>query len=105
VIPANARCCRATCHINDVRAEQSQRRRERRQKTQEVRKDSEKFLDTAYDGLGDGNLAKMVIALRTPDYGELIPQMLTNLDDANRANPHYLGWARHSYNDYLDAAN
>jgi hypothetical protein len=47
----------------------------------------------------------MVIALRTPDYGELIPQMLTNLDDANRANPHYLGWARHSYNDYLDAAN
>jgi hypothetical protein len=54
---------------------------------------------------GDGNLAKMVIALRTPDYGELIPQMLKNLDDANRANPHYLGWARHSYNDYLDAAN
>ena len=27
--------------------------------------------------------------------------MLKKLDEANRANPHYLGWARHSYNDYL----
>jgi hypothetical protein len=51
----------------------------------------------AYDGLGDGNLAKMLIALRTPDYGE----MLKDLDDGNHANPHYLGWARHSYNDSL----
>jgi hypothetical protein len=64
---------------------------------------SQKFLDMAYDGLGDRNLAKMVIALRTPDYGELLPQMLKKLDDANRANPHYLGWARHSYNDHLRA--
>jgi hypothetical protein len=55
----------------------------------------------AYGGLGEPNLAKMVIALRTPDYGELLPQTLKILDDANRTNPHYLGWARHSYNDYL----
>ena len=30
----------------------------------------------------------------------LLPQMLKKLDDANRANPHYLGWASHSYSDY-----
>jgi hypothetical protein len=27
--------------------------------------------------------------------------MLKTLDDANGANPHYQGWARHSYNDVL----
>jgi hypothetical protein len=75
------------------------------QKTEKVEKASRKFLDMAYDGLGNRNLAKMVIALRTPDYGDLLPQMLKKLDDANRANPHYLGWARHSYNDYLKVAH
>lgn len=71
------------------------------QKVLKAQKASQKFLDLAYDGLGEGNLAKMVIALRTPDYGELLPQVLKKLDDANRTNPHYLGWARHSYNDHL----
>jgi hypothetical protein len=66
-----------------------------------AQKASQKFLAMAYDQLGHRNLAKMVIALRTPDYGELIPQMLKALDEANRGNPNYLGWARHSYNDYL----
>jgi hypothetical protein len=75
------------------------------QKTEKVEKSSQKFLDMAYNGLGEGNLAKMVIALRTPDYGELLPQMLKKLDEANRANPHYMGWARHCYNDYLNAAH
>jgi hypothetical protein len=46
----------------------------------------------------------MVIALRTPDYGELSGQMLERLDEANGANPHYAGWARPSYDDYLKAA-
>jgi hypothetical protein len=46
----------------------------------------------------------MVVALRTADYGDLLPQMLGKLDDANRSNSHYLGWARHSYNDTLQAA-
>ena len=55
----------------------------------------------AYQGLTEPNLAKMAIALRTPDYLDLLPQMLQKLDEANRANPHYLGWARHSYNDTL----
>lgn len=74
------------------------------QMAEKVRTASAKFLDMAYLGLDDRNLAKMVIALRTPDYGELIPQMLKTLDDANRTNPHYAGWARHSYNDYSKAA-
>jgi hypothetical protein len=73
------------------------------QKADKVVKASQKFLDMAYDGLADRNLAKMAVALRTPDYGELLPQMLKALDDANRANPHYLGWARHSYNDFLQS--
>jgi hypothetical protein len=73
------------------------------QKADKAVKASQKFLDMAYAGLADRNLAKMAIALRTPDYGELLPQTLRALDEANRANPHYLGWARHSYNDFLQA--
>jgi len=58
-------------------------------RAEKVEKASQKFFDMAYDGLGDRKLAKMMIALRTPDYGELIPLMLKKLDDANRANPHH----------------
>jgi hypothetical protein len=43
----------------------------------------------------------MAIALRTPDDGKLLAQMARTLDEANAANPHYLGWARHSYSDVL----
>jgi hypothetical protein len=70
-------------------------------KAEKTKTSSEKFLDMAYQNLGDPHLAKMAIALRTPDYDVLLPKMLEALDDANRANPHYLGWARHSYNDTL----
>jgi hypothetical protein len=66
---------------------------------------SRKFLEMAYDGLDGAHVAKMSIALRTPDYGDSLPRMLAELDDANRANPHYLGWARHSYNDQLNGGN
>jgi hypothetical protein len=55
-----------------------------------------------YEGISDRSLARMAIALRMPDYGKMLPQMLRKLDDANRGNPHYLGWALHSYNDYLN---
>jgi hypothetical protein len=72
-------------------------------KSGKVRESSKKFLDMAYEGLGEARLAKMVIGLRTPDYEELLPKMLQALDDANRGDPHYLGWARHSYNDALQA--
>ena len=70
-------------------------------KKEKVRSASAKFLETAYDGLGQERVGKMVIGLRTPDYGDLLPEMLKTLDDANRGNPHYAGWSRHSYNDTL----
>jgi hypothetical protein len=70
-------------------------------KIEKLRHKSTELLDMAYQGLTDTNLAKMSIGLRTPDYGDQLPQMLQSLDTAHRANPHYLGWARHSYNDTL----
>jgi hypothetical protein len=65
---------------------------------------SQKFLDMAYEGLHDPNIAKMIIGLRAPDYGERLPTMLKTLDETHQANPHYLGWARHAYGDVLKAA-
>jgi hypothetical protein len=73
-------------------------------KAQKLRTASRSFLDMAYAGLPATGLATMVIALRTPDYGELLPQMLKTLDAAYAREPHYQGWARHSYNDTLSAA-
>lgn len=66
-----------------------------------LRNSAQKFLDMAYDGLEGQDLAKMSIALRTPDYADRLPAMLKTLDASFQQNPHYLGWARHSYNDYL----
>jgi len=71
------------------------------EKEAKLRERDRELLDDAYQGLADEGLAKMAIALRTPDYGGLLSQMLATLDEVNRANPHYLGWARHSYNDTL----
>jgi hypothetical protein len=71
------------------------------QQAQKAVSNSQKFLNMAYEGLSGANLARMVIALRTPDYLDHLPEMLKALDEANRSNPHYLGWARHSYNDIL----
>jgi len=69
------------------------------QKVKKLQAASQKFLDMAYQGLSDPHLARMVIGLRNPDYAELMPQMLGTLDETNRINPHYAGWARHSYSD------
>ncbi len=71
------------------------------QKAEKLRASSQKFLAMAYEDLRNKSLASMVIGLRTPDYGKLLPKMLDTLDEANRLNPHYGGWARHSYNDSL----
>jgi hypothetical protein len=71
--------------------------------TAKVRDASKKFLDMAYDGLSGQRLSKMVIGLRTPDYEGRLPTMLSALDESNQSNPHYAGWARHSYNDTLTA--
>jgi hypothetical protein len=53
----------------------------------------------AYQGLSGGNLAKLAIGLRTPDYGQQLAAMLKVIQDALSGNLHYLGWAWHSYND------
>jgi hypothetical protein len=71
------------------------------QKQDKLRERDRELLDAAYQGLADEGLAKMAIALRTPDYGPLLSRMLASLDEMNRADPHYLGWARHSYNDSI----
>lgn len=67
------------------------------QKEDKLREESEKYMEMAFQGLTDPHLAKIAIGLRTPDYGPLMPQMLKTLDDTLRPNPHYLGWAWHSY--------
>jgi hypothetical protein len=73
------------------------------EKIETLRQSSANFFDMAYEGLDAPDLAKMSIALRTPDYGPQLPEMLASLDAANLGNAHYLGWARHSYNDTLAA--
>jgi hypothetical protein len=70
-------------------------------KIEKLRNKSTELLNMAYAGLSDPSLAKIAIGLRTPDYGELLPKMLQSMDTAHRSDPHYLGWARHSYNDTL----
>jgi hypothetical protein len=70
-------------------------------KAAKLKSESQKYLQMASAGLDQSQLAKISIGLRTPDYGDLLPQMLKTLDDANEANPIYGGWARHSYNDVL----
>ncbi len=69
------------------------------QKEEKLRQESEKYIDMGYEGLADPKLAKIAIGLRTPDYDQLMSRMLKSLDDNLRANPHYLGWAWHSYNN------
>ena len=69
------------------------------QKEEKLRSASRKFMEMAYAGLGERDLAKMAIGLRTPDYEQLLPQMLKTVDETLRGDPHYLGWALHSWND------
>lgn len=68
-------------------------------KEKKLRDSSEEFMQMAYQGLNDRGLATMSIALRVPDYGKLLPRMLQTLDDTLRNDPHYAGWAWHSWND------
>jgi hypothetical protein len=70
-----------------------------------LRQASTKFMDMAYQGVNGTNLAKLAIGLRTPDYQQQLPDMLKVVQDTLGENPHYLGWAWHSYNDVMPAAN
>jgi len=69
------------------------------QKKDKLRRESQKYLEMAYEGLDSSKLATMGIGLRFPDYQQMLPEMLRSLDDAHRSDPHYRGWAEHSYND------
>jgi hypothetical protein len=71
------------------------------EKAAKLKSESQKYLQMAAEGLDASHLAKISIGLRTPDYGNLLPQMLDTLDRANQADSLYGGWARHSYNDVL----
>ena len=68
-------------------------------KSEKLRETSGKLFDAAYDGLHETHLATLVIGLRTPDYGPLMPAMLATLDQAYHTQEHYRGWAWHSYGD------
>jgi hypothetical protein len=72
---------------------------------EKLRQASVRFMDMAYQGLNGTNLAKLGTGLRTPDYQQQLPNMLKVVQDALSGNRHYLGWAWHSYNDTLQAAN
>jgi hypothetical protein len=64
-----------------------------------LRQAGENYFDMAYQGLSATALARMAIGLRTPDYESQLPNMLKTIEDDMSGNPHYLGWAWHSYND------
>lgn len=74
------------------------------QATDKLREASTKFMDAAYEGLSGNNLAKLAIGLRTADYQQQLPDMLRVVQDTFAANPHFLGWAWHSYDDVTNAA-
>jgi hypothetical protein len=74
-------------------------------KEEKLRQASQKFLSMAYEGLDDPHMGKLAIGLRSPDYEESTPNMLKVLDRTLDSNPHYLGWAWHSYNDAPQAAH
>jgi hypothetical protein len=64
-----------------------------------LRQAGENYFDMAYLGLSETHLARMAIGLRTPDYQSQLPNMLKIVQQDLSSNPHYLGWAWHSYND------
>ena len=70
-----------------------------------LRQASENYMQMAYQGLNEDNLAKLAIGLRTPDYGQQMEAMLKVVQDALSSNPHYFGWAWHSYNDVAQLSN
>ena len=67
-----------------------------------LRQASTKYMDEAYQGLSGNNLAKLAIGLRTADYQQQLPDMLKVVQDTLAGNPHFLGWAWHSYNDVTE---
>lgn len=71
------------------------------QQKAKIQSASQRYLQMAFDGLNGDGLAKLIIGLRTPDYLDRLAMMLGAVQQADGANPHYGGWAWHSYNDTL----
>ncbi len=69
-----------------------------------LRQAGTKSMEEAYQGLNGTNLAKLAIGLRSADYQQQLPDMLKAVQGALAQNPHFLGWAWHSYNDETEAA-
>jgi len=69
---------------------------------QQVQAAGRRYLQMAYAGIDGPASAMLVIGLRTPDYADSLPRMLSALEAANVDNPRFLGWAEHSYNDQLE---
>lgn len=68
-----------------------------------IQQASQNYLNMAYDGLSGDNLATLAIGLNTADYGyDLVPTMLSAVDQSSAANSHYSGWSRYSYADVLN---
>jgi hypothetical protein len=71
-----------------------------------IQKASQSYLNMAYDGLSGNNLATLAIGLNTADFGyDLVPTVLSAVDQSNAANVHYSGWSRYSYADFLNQPN
>ncbi|HEY6451036.1 MAG TPA: hypothetical protein VIX87_00400 [Steroidobacteraceae bacterium] len=64
------------------------------QRLEQLRRRSRRYLQMAYRGVDEPHAAGMLIALRAQDHEAQLPPLLAALDDANRSDPHYLGWAR-----------
>jgi hypothetical protein len=72
---------------------------------EKLRQASQNDMQMAYQGLSGTGFAKLAIGLRNPDYGQQLAAMLKVVQDALSGNPHYLGWAWHSYNDVAQLSN
>jgi hypothetical protein len=66
-----------------------------------LRQSVKQSFQAAYQGLDGADLARMAIGLKYSDYQQQLAPMLGIVQDTLSADPHYLGWAWHSYNDVV----
>ncbi|MGC2398731.1 MAG: hypothetical protein WA510_03060 [Acidobacteriaceae bacterium] len=66
-----------------------------------LRQAASQYMEMAYHGLNGPDLARLTVGLRYADYRQQITSMLNLVQQIFSTNPHYLGWAWHSYNDVM----